>query len=263
MSDFKVQVDIAGGVGQLRWEEQVVDAATLQRAVSLAADDAILAHDLRRLQCDIPATDRAAMVALHRCGFRREGRLRSALLTPSGHLVDVLIYARLAVDPVYGPHGFSGVMNSVLPTKRVISHVVFRDEDSRVLLTETNYKDDWELPGGVVDPDESPRAGGRRELLEEIGLDIDLGEPAIIDWMPSHLGWGDAIEFIYDGGVLSGAVARSLAPRDQELKALHWVSREELPDKVSELSARRIGLLLDGYRGTTENGTRPPNTPGP
>lgn len=49
MSDFRVQVDIAGGVGQLRWEEQVVDAATLERAVSLAADDAILAHDLRRL----------------------------------------------------------------------------------------------------------------------------------------------------------------------------------------------------------------------
>jgi len=55
VSDFRVQVDIAGGVGQLRWEEQVVDAATLERAVSLAADDAILAHDLRRLQCDNPA----------------------------------------------------------------------------------------------------------------------------------------------------------------------------------------------------------------
>ena len=241
MSDFRVQVDIAGGVGQLRWEEQVVDAATLERAVSLAADDAILAHDLRRLQCDIPATDHAAMVALHRCGFRREGRLRSALLTPSGHLVDVLIYARLAVDPVYGPHGFSGVMNSVLPTKRVIAHVVFRDET-----------------GGVVDPDESPRTGGRRELLEEIGLDIALGEPAITDWMPPHLGWGDAIEFIYDGGVLPGTIARCLAPRDRELRAIHWVPREELPDRVSELSARRINLLLDGYRGATENGMRIP-----
>lgn len=258
MSDFRVQVDIAGGVGQLRWEEQVVDAATLERAVSLAADDAILAHDLRRLQCDIPATDHAAMVALHRCGFRREGRLRSALLTPSGHLVDVLIYARLAVDPVYGPHGFSGVMNSVLPTKRVIAHVVFRDETGRVLLTETAYKEDWELPGGVVDPDESPRTGGRRELLEEIGLDIALGEPAITDWMPSHLGWGDAIEFIYDGGVLPGPVTRCLAPRDRELRAIHWVPREELPDRVSELSARRIILFLDGYRGATENGMRIP-----
>ena len=258
MSDFKVQVDIVDGIGQLRWEEQVVDTSTLERAVSLAADDAILAHNLRRLQCDIPATDRAAMIALHRCGFRREGRLRSALLTPSGHLVDVLVYARLAVDPVYGPHGFSGVMNSVLPTKRVIAHVVFRDETGRVLLTETTYKEDWELPGGVVDPDESPRAGGRRELLEEIGLDIDLGEPAITDWMPSHLGWSDAIEFIYDGGILPNTIARSLAPCDRELRAIHWVPREELPDRVSELSARRINLLLDGYQGATENGMRIP-----
>ena len=259
MSDFKVQVDIAGDVGQLRWEEQVVDAETLERAVSLAADDAILAHELRRLQCDIPATDRAAMVALHRCGFRREGRLRSALLKPSGHLVDVLIYARLAVDPVYGPHGFSGVMNSVLPAKRTIAHVVFRDESGNVLLTETTYKDDWELPGGVVDPGESPRLGARRELREEIGLDIDLGEPALTDWMPPSLCWDDAIEFIYDGGVLPAAVAHSIAPCDPELRAVHWVPRENLPDRVSELSARRIDLLLDGYRGTTENGMRIPS----
>lgn len=254
MSEFRVQVDIGQGVGQLRWEEQLVDAQTLERAVSLAADDAILAHNLRRLQCDIPATDRHAIVALHRCGFRREGRLRSALLTPEGQLVDVLIYARLAVDPVYGPHGFSGVMNSVLPTKRVIAHVVFRDSDGRVLLTEPTYKQDWELPGGVVDPGESPREGAQREVREEIGLECALGQPVLVDWMPPHLGWGDAIEFIYDGGLLPDHVASSLAPCDSELKAVHWVAPEQLSTRVSELSHRRLELLLSGATGMTENG---------
>ncbi|MDO5081871.1 NUDIX hydrolase [Arachnia propionica] len=254
MSEFKVQVDIAQGIGHLRWGEQLTDAQTLERAVSLAADDAIIAHNLRRLQCDIPATDRVAMQALHRCGFRREGRLRSAILTPDGQLVDVLIYARLAVDPVYGPHGFSGVMNSVLPTKRVIAHVVFRDSRGRVLLTEPTYKQDWELPGGVVDPGESPRLGAQREVLEEIGLECALGQPVLVDWMPPHLGWGDAIEFIYDGGVLPDHVAGALAPRDLELRAVHWVPREELPTRVSELSHRRLELTLSGESGATENG---------
>lgn len=257
MSEFRVQVDIAQGVGQLRWDEQVTDPQTLQRAVSLAADDAILAHDLRRLQCDIPATDRAAITALHQCGFRREGRLRSALLTPSGQLVDVLVYARLAVDPVYGPHGFSGVMNSVLPTKRVIAHVLFRDSRGRVLLVEPVYKQDWELPGGVVDPGESPRAGAHREVIEEIGLECALGQPSLVDWMPASLGWGDAIEFIYDGGVLADHVATALGPRDPELRGVHWVAPEELDSRVTELTARRIWLLLDGRTGATENGVFP------
>ncbi|MDO5065783.1 MAG: NUDIX hydrolase [Propionibacteriaceae bacterium] len=258
MSEFQIQVDIGHGVGQLRWEGQLVDVQALERAVSLAADDAILGHNLRRLQCEIPATDKAAIQALHRCGFRREGRLRSALLAEDGQLIDVLVYARLAVDPVYGPHGFSGVMDSVLPTKRVIAHVVLRDPAERVLLTEPTYKQDWELPGGVVDPGESPRLGAMREVLEEVGITCTLGQPVLVDWMPPYLGWGDAIEFIYDGGVLPEPLAASLSPRDQELKAVHWVEREQLSAHVTELSHRRIELVLSGNGGVTENGLFPP-----
>ena len=132
MTEFKVSVDINGGVGTLRWEQQEVDLDTLQRALSLASDDAILAHDLRRLQVELPEWDTAARVALHRCGFRLEGRLRSALEPEPGLFRDVLVYSRLAVDTVYGPHGFSGVLDSILPTKRVIAHALFRDEAGNV-----------------------------------------------------------------------------------------------------------------------------------
>ena len=72
--------------------------------------------------------------------------------------------------------------------------------------------------------------------------------------MPPHLGWGDAIEFIYDGGLLPDHVASSLAPCDSELKAVHWVAPEQLSTRVSELSRRRLELLLSGATGMTENG---------
>lgn len=255
MSEFEVRVDIGDGVSVLRWDEQVVDAATLARAVSLAADDAILAHDLRRLQVDLLEHDRPARAAVQRCGFRLEGRLRAAHELPDGTYSDVLVYARLAVDPVYGPLGFSGVMNSVLPKKRMIGHAVFRDGQGRVLLTETTYKQDWELPGGVIEPDESPRVGAAREVTEEIGIAVTFGQPALIDWMPPYLGWGDAVEFIYDGGTLPDNVVAGLAPVDTyEIRALHWVSAEDLDQHVTELSARRIRLVLDGFTGVTEDG---------
>ncbi|MDO5735135.1 MAG: NUDIX hydrolase [Propionibacteriaceae bacterium] len=255
MSEFSVQIEIAGDVGMLRWKEQRVDAETLEKAVSLAADDAIIAHDLRRLQVDLPANDIIARHALQRCGFRLEGRLRSAQRVANDDLVDVLIYARLALDPVYGPHGFSGVMDSVLPMKRMIGHAVFRDPRGRVLLTETRYKEDWELPGGIVEAGESPRIGAEREVLEEIGLAVTFGNAALIDWMPPYLGWSDAIEFIFDGGTLDEDVASGIVATDpRELVAVHWVAPEDLDERVTELSARRIRLLLTGWTGMTEDG---------
>lgn len=254
MSDFRVHVDVSGSLGRLRWSEQVVDLETLTRAVSLAADDAILAHGVRRLQVDLLSSDIPARRAVQRCGFRQEGRLRSAHQIREGEYVDVLVYARLATDQVYGPLGFSGVMDSVLPTKRLIGHAVFRDPAGRVLLAETTYKEDWELPGGVVEPNEPPREGCRREVREEIGIDHVFDQPVLVDWMPSWLGWSDAIEFIFDGGTMPAEVAEKLLPQDPEIKALHWVPRAELDQHVTELSARRIKLVLDGWKGHTENG---------
>lgn len=42
-----------------------------------------------------------------------------------------------------------------------------------VLLVRTNWRPDtWELPGGQVEPDETPVAAVRREVMEESGIDI-------------------------------------------------------------------------------------------
>ncbi|PIE21233.1 MAG: NUDIX hydrolase [Arachnia propionica] len=256
MSEFTVSIKAIGaGIAKLSWEAQRVPAAVLERAVSLASDDALLAQGYRRVVVEIPAGDRNAKRALHRAGFRREGTMRAAWATPAGDYEDVLLYARLATDMVYGPVGFSGVLNSVLPTKRVIGHALFRDGYGNVLLLETTYKDDWELPGGVIEPGESPRVGTCREIAEELGgLSVSLGQPSLVDWLPPYLGWSDAIEFLFDAGELSENQVAELRVGDAEIRALHWVAPEEVAERVTELSARRIELLLAGGVGHTEDG---------
>ncbi|MBW3646140.1 MAG: NUDIX domain-containing protein, partial [Actinobacteria bacterium] len=51
---------------------------------------------------------------------------------------------------------------------------VLRAPDGRVLLAERKAGKDaagfWELPGGQVDPGESPAQAAARELLEEVGV---------------------------------------------------------------------------------------------
>jgi ADP-ribose pyrophosphatase YjhB (NUDIX family) len=44
--------------------------------------------------------------------------------------------------------------------------VLLFDADGRVLLVEPTYKPYWELPGGVVEADESPHTAACRELKE-------------------------------------------------------------------------------------------------
>ena len=189
----------------------------------------------------IPSFDTMAMRALHLAGFRREGCRRQGAKTEDGRLVDVLLYARLATDQVYGAQAFSAVMDSVLPMKRVIGHVVFTDGDGRVLLQQVSYKDDWELPGGVIEHGESPRVGAQREVLEETGLVVELDAPVLVDWMPPYLGWGDAIEFLWDGGVID---PDSLMLPDHEVVAFNWVEPADVPAKVTPASARRIAHVL-------------------
>ena len=64
-----------------------------------------------------------------------------------------------------------------MSTKHVVAAVI--RHDGRIFATQRGYgewKDWWEFPGGKIEPGESAEEALRREIREELGCEIAVGE---------------------------------------------------------------------------------------
>lgn len=66
--------------------------------------------------------------------------------------------------------------NATQARKRVGADVILRNHAGCTLLVDPSYKPDWDLPGGMAEANEPPHEAARRELKEELALDLPLGE---------------------------------------------------------------------------------------
>ncbi|MEV6523738.1 NUDIX hydrolase [Longispora sp. NPDC051575] len=123
------------------------------------------------------------------------------------------------------------------------------DADGRVLLVKPTYKSGWDLPGGYVDEGESPLEGCVREVREELGLDLPLRGPLVVDWSPKRR-TGNRVMFVFDGGELpAGAVLRLQA---EELSEHRHVARDDLDGYLGRRLLPRVLAALDARAaGTT------------
>jgi [ribosomal protein S5]-alanine N-acetyltransferase len=64
-------------------------------AASMLADNALTTEGLRRLEASVFEANAASIRVLEKCGFVREGRLRSLYLDRDGAVCDAFLYAKL------------------------------------------------------------------------------------------------------------------------------------------------------------------------
>ena len=150
-----------------------------------------------------------------------------------------------------------------MATPRMASGALIRDGIGGVLLVRPTYKPGWEIPGGYVEPGESPAAACARELVEEIGWHRPIADLLVVDWAP-HPHEGDKLLFVFDGGLLPAADAGLLIPDGAEISQISFHPASALHALMPDRLTRRVALALDAvHEGRTiyaEHGHRYPPT---
>lgn len=114
-------------------------------------------------------------------------------------------------------------------TINVVAAVIMKE--GRVFATQRGYgefKDGWEFPGGKVEAGESPEEALRREIREELEVEVNVGDLI------------DTIEYDYPAFHLSmkcyACTIAGGSPHLLEHEAARWLSADQL-DSVAWLPA--------------------------
>jgi ADP-ribose pyrophosphatase YjhB (NUDIX family) len=126
-----------------------------------------------------------------------------------------------------------------MPRKTAAGGALIRDRGGRILFLEPTYKPTLDIPGGIVEYDESPYEACCREVKEEIGLDLEIGPLLVVDWVPAHGPWSDSLAFVFDGGVLDH---ETLTLDPTEARAHHFLTLTEATPRLRPSMARRLTL---------------------
>ena len=132
-----------------------------------------------------------------------------------------------------------------METSRIIaSGALLFNEHNKFLLVQPSYKPDWEIPGGIVEKNESPLDACEREILEEIGLTLKVNSLLSVVYTPKENQHSDKIQFIFDGGILSESEIAKMKPDGKEIISFKFVKMEEAKNLLGSRIIPRIKLAL-------------------
>ena len=128
-----------------------------------------------------------------------------------------------------------------IPKKRMAVGIILMDDAGRFLLVKPTYKEGWLLPGGIVEGSESLSVASRREVMEEIGIEISTPRLLCVDYMPDQEDKGDSLQIVFYGGLVDPALVKC---DGKEIAEARFVTLEEAQDIATIPTQRRLPHAL-------------------
>jgi len=114
------------------------------------------------------------------------------------------------------------------------SRVIVQNERGEVLLVKSWVgTQTWELPGGAPRRGESPEAAARRELREEVGIDVPAGR------LKAHATFYGG----YEAVIFSVKTKKEPTPNRREIVGIQWADPKKLPGDTSALTRLALRKL--------------------
>jgi 8-oxo-dGTP diphosphatase len=136
------------------------------------------------------------------------------------------------------------------PRKQILVAAAVVLRGGRVLLTQrkkgTHLAGAWEFPGGKVEPDEDPKHAVARELREELGVEVDVGD--ILEVTFHRYPEKSVLLLFYEASL----AASSPEPQPIDVADLVWAGPGDLRDEafppadVAVLAKVRARLATSG-----------------
>lgn len=124
---------------------------------------------------------------------------------------------------------------SFRPRLRGVSIVGSNREGHALLVRHSYGSDAWSLPGGGCGRREEPEAAARREMREELGVEIH--EVELLTMFEETISGAPHSAYIY-----AAVVEHDPNPDRREILEARFFPPNALPDRISPLAATRIAI---------------------
>ena len=129
------------------------------------------------------------------------------------------------------------IVRRMTPSFHVGAMCVVERADGALLMLRQSYRrrTAWGFPGGLLKRNEAPVDAARREVGEEIGIDVDLDPVPKVVIEPRHR----RVDVIYTASAADGAEP---APCSPEVLEVRWFPRSALPELTPEATTALMEL---------------------
>ncbi len=133
----------------------------------------------------------------------------------------------------------------VLPRIPASAGALIFDGSGRLLIVNPTYKKHWTIPGGIMEANgETPWEGCRREVREEVGLDVTRGSLVAVDFLRPRRTDAGGMRFLFDCGVFEDDELAAIRLQEEELSEHRLAPSAVALELLSGPLRRRIGAAL-------------------
>ena len=136
------------------------------------------------------------------------------------------------------------------------SAVMCETSDGRLLIVKANYKNHWSLPGGVIDPGESPLQAAVRETEEEVGITLDPSKLEFVLVADRISKAAQTYQFIFKTTIGDDDIA-SIKLQESEIDEHLFVTKDEVKSQ-NIYYGKAIRAWVSGESGYVEQRIRTP-----